>query len=91
MKDQDFLTQALVRIEDKIDRIEERTSSIDVTLGVQAEQLKNHMARTAANEEQLVLFREELKPISNHVAFFSASAKLITVVATLLGIWQIFK
>ncbi len=74
----------LDRIEEKLDTTNQHLASIDTTLAVQAEQLKEHIKRTA-------LLEQELKPIKKHVDMVSGAMKLITILGVLAGIYAIFK
>ncbi len=74
----------LERIERKLDDSNDHLASIDVTLAMQSSQLKEHIRRTA-------LLEIELKPIRSHVAMVNAGAKIITLIATILAIYNFFK
>lgn len=76
MKDQ------LDKIEAKVDMIEEKISSIDVTLAKQAKDLEHHIYRTELAEQNLELIRQEMVPVKKHVALMDAGLKVIGAVAS---------
>ncbi len=67
------------RIEDKIDTISERLSSIDATLAAQHVSLKEHMRRTEILETQI-------EPIKTHVTRLNGALQLIGLVGTISAI-----
>lgn len=69
----------LDRIEMKLDAVEARIGSIDVTLAAQHEQLVVHIKRTD-------LLEREIKPISKHVQQVQGAGKLLAIIATIAGI-----
>lgn len=69
----------LERIEDKIDKLGDKLSSVDVTLAAQHESLKLHMKRSDMLEAQL-------EPVKRHVAMVSGALKALGGVAILAGI-----
>lgn len=74
--------QKLVRIEDKIDKINEKISSIDSTLASQHESLKHHIKRTD-------LLEKELKPVRKYVDMINGALKLVGILATIAAIIEI--
>lgn len=68
----------LERIEDKIDKIGDRMSSIDTTLASQHISLQDHIRRTE-------LLENAVEPIKKHVAMVHGALKLIGLVAMVLG------
>lgn len=88
MKDQ------LDKIEAKVDLIEEKISSIDVTLAKQAKDLEHHIYRTELAEQNLDLIRQEMVPVKKHVALMDASLKIIGVLSSaamfILGVAKMF-
>lgn len=78
MKDQ------LDKIEAKVDLIEEKISSIDITLAKQAKDLEYHIYRTELAEENLSLIRQEMVPVKKHVALMDASLKVIGAIASVV-------
>jgi chromosome segregation ATPase len=57
------------RIEDKLDKLDERLDAMSTTLAVNTESLKEHMKRTA-------IIEQELKPVKAHVQLMNALAKV---------------
>jgi len=74
----------LERIEVKVDKITEHIGSIDVTLAAQHESLKQHIERTNKLEEIVV-------PIKKHVDMVKGALALITLLATIAAIIEMFK
>lgn len=73
------MKEELLRIENKIDKITERISSIDGTLIAQHVSLADHIRRTELLEAQL-------KPVERHVVMVHGAFKLIGILALLGGI-----
>lgn len=71
----------LERIENKIDKIGDHMSSIDVTLSGQHESLKEHIRRTE-------LLERELAPIKKHVNMVDGALKMISIIAALAAILE---
>ena len=82
------LTSRTERIENKVDKIAEDISNINVTLSGQHASLVEHMKRTNILEKQL-------EPIRNHVQMMRGAGKLIallsTIALTIAGIAELFK
>ncbi len=68
----------LDRIETKLDKVNDRINSIDVTLAAQHASLVEHIKRTAILETQL-------EPIKTHVANIQGALKFIGAMAILSG------
>jgi hypothetical protein len=73
----------LIRLEDKIDKVIDKTASIDVTLAAQHVSLKEHIRRTE-------ILEEEIKPIKRHVAMLQGCLKFFGLVAMSAGIVEGF-
>jgi predicted nucleic acid-binding Zn-ribbon protein len=76
------MRQQLDKIEAKIDEVEEKLSSIDVTLAKQAKDLEHHIYRTELAETNIELLRAEIQPVKKHVAIMDAVFKIIGVLAS---------
>lgn len=78
------------RIFDKLEKIEERLTNVDITLVKQEGNLAEHMRRSLANERAIEIleqeFKTELKPISSHVALVNGTLKALGIISILLGI-----
>lgn len=74
------------KLELKLDKIEERLSSIDVTLTKQASQLEHHIYRTDLAEKHLSMLEQELKPVKRHVAMIDGILKGLGVLSTIVAI-----
>lgn len=68
--------ETLHRIEDKLDRIQEKIGSIDVTLSAQHVSLVEHIRRTVILEEKII-------PLEKHTVMVHGALKLIGFVAML--------
>lgn len=87
----------LERIEDKIDSLSERISSVDATLAAQHVTLKDHTRRSLANEESLELLKSQtnirltiLEKIKDKVYFIGwllAGALALAEAAHSLGVF----
>jgi hypothetical protein len=75
------LDDRIIRIEDKIDKVMEHTSSIDITLAKQHVILEEHVKRTN-------LLEEKLEPIQKHVNMVHGALKLIGLIATIAAIGE---
>ncbi len=69
----------LERIERKLDDSNDHLASIDVTLAMQHESLRDHIRRTT-------LLEQELRPIKRHVDMVSGVLKFIVIIGVILGI-----
>jgi nitrogen fixation/metabolism regulation signal transduction histidine kinase len=76
----------LLRIEDKIDRLVEVQTLIQLDVA-------EHIRRTEIAENNIQQIAKEIKPIQEHVAFLRISGKLIAALAALAAvitsIWQL--
>lgn len=88
------MKEQLDKIEAKVDIIEEKISSIDITLAKQAKDLEHHIYRTELAEQNLDLIRQEMVPVKKHVALMDASLKVIGALSSaamfILGIVKLF-
>jgi len=88
------MKEQLDKIEAKVDIIEEKISSIDLTLAKQAKDLEHHIYRTELAEQNLELIRQEMVPVKKHVALMDAGLKVIgalsSVAMFLLGVAKMF-
>jgi hypothetical protein len=73
-------------LEEKVDKILEKVSTIETTLAVQGSVLEEHQRRSLANEENVSLLREDFKPIQRHVTLVEGGFKLLGIVSTIAGI-----
>ncbi len=76
-------SKSLDRIEDKIDTVVERLSSIDITLAKQHVSLDEHIKRTA-------MLENALEPIKKHVNMVQGALKFITALAAIAAIVELF-
>ena len=72
----------LNRIENKIDTLHDKVSSIDKTLAEQHISLKEHIKRTN-------LLEEEVRPIKKHVTMLQGAIKLVSLSAGIIAIVKI--
>ncbi len=82
------------RFENKLDRMLEKQTGMEVTLVKQHVSLEEHMRRSAALEDANDLIRQELIPLKQHVAGFSVAGKLFVglgvVAGVILGVWELW-
>ena len=76
------------RIETKIDKLDEKLHSIDITLVKQEASLDKHIKRTDINEAQLQKFEKEIVPVLNSIKAVKIIFSILTFIisAFLLGI-----
>ena len=74
----------------KVDAISEDISEIKVILARNTSSLEEHMRRTAINEEQISMLREDLKPVEEHVAMVRWMLKATGVIAATIGFLAAF-
>lgn len=74
----------LDRIEEKIDTLITRASSIDTTLAKQHVSLKSHMRRTELLEGQVL-------PLVRRMNMLEGALKLLALIASLAGLYEIVK
>lgn len=79
------------RIDNKIDKLQDSISSIDVTLASQHEILKDHTRRSLANEEAVSILTEKLQPVITHVAIMQLLGKVLLGIAGSEITWYIIK
>jgi len=85
MADKDMLE----RIYDKVERLAESHSKLNVIVAKQEENLKAHMKRSDMLEESLDILRKDFKPIQSHVAAVSGVVKAIGIVASIAAIARV--
>lgn len=83
MKDLKILVE---KIDTKLDKVDERLNSIDVTLVKQESSLEHHIFRTGLAEEQLELLRADIKPLKKRHELMNGVFRIIGVAATGLGL-----
>lgn len=69
----------LIRIEDKLDKVNEHLGAIDVTLASQHESLKEHIKRTS-------ILEEELKPIKKHTVMTQGILKFLMYISGMMAL-----
>jgi hypothetical protein len=78
------------RIFDKLEKIEDRLTNVDITLVKQEGNLAEHMRRSLANERAVEIleeeFKRELKPITAHVGMVNGTLKALGIISIVLGI-----
>jgi archaellum component FlaC len=85
----------LNRLENKIDKLDERLDSIDRTLIAQKSSLDHHIYRTELAEENIELLRKDMKPVQNHVQFVKNVMKFLVgvgaIITFVIGLLEFFK
>lgn len=81
----------LDKIDTKIDNMQEKLSSIDITLASQHEILKDHTRRSLANEKAVTLLADRLQPIITHVAIMQLCGKILMAVVGSEITWFIIR
>jgi chromosome segregation ATPase len=84
----------LEKLDEKLDKVEERLSAIDITLAKNTQSLDEHIRRTELAEEAIIIIKDELKPIQKHVTqvhtVLQAIGFISILVSIVVGIVKIF-
>lgn len=82
------------KIDAKLDQIQNKIGSIDVTLARNTKDLEIHMMRTEQNEGMIKSLRDDLVPVKKHVLMVEAGLKVLGLIALCVtivsGILRIF-
>jgi chromosome segregation ATPase len=73
-------------LEEKLEKISEKITQIEVTMERNTGSLEKHMLRTDLSEKRLEHMEEALKPITKHVNHVEGALKLLGALATLTGV-----
>ncbi len=80
-----YIITKMNNMDEKLDKVLEHNKNTDVTLAIQAEQLKYHILRTD-------LLQKELEPLKEHTNMVRAIIKVVTVLFGSAGIiYSIYK
>lgn len=71
--------ERIIRIEDKLDKVSDRISSIDSTLAAQHESLKDHIRRTRLLEEAIV-------PMQTDLSTFKGVLQVLGILGGIIGV-----
>ena len=86
--------QLLIDLNQKVDKVNDKLHSMDITLAKQEINLQDHMERTSINEKKLGMFEVEIRPAVDAYKFVAASFKILAVVVpivlTIIGIYVEF-
>lgn len=74
------------KLEEKLEKIDERLSSIGITLVKQEVNLREHMRRTQLNEQAIEKITDNLVPINKHVSHVEGAFKVLGMIATAAGV-----
>lgn len=74
------------KILDKVEEIDKRLYSIDMTLIKQHASWEVHMARTTTNEKLIEILVAEMAPVKKHVNHIEGGFKLLGLMSLLTGI-----
>jgi chromosome segregation ATPase len=74
------------RLLNKLDQLDERLHSIDVTLAKQEVNLQEHMRRTELLEAEVNDVRASIEPVQDHVKIVNGILKFIGFLALLVGL-----
>lgn len=85
------------RIYEKLDKIDDQLATMNATLKVQAQQLREHMRRTEVLEMLSQDYRDEsdawreamlikLKPVEDHVTMLKGAAKVFAVLGAVAAL-----
>ncbi len=86
MDDTRWLKDAIDKLDSKVDKLDQRLDKIDDRHNTNTGILKEHIYRTELNEENILLLREELKPMQRDVMYIHGGLKLVGGIALLAGL-----
>jgi hypothetical protein len=75
--------ELLLMILEKTDQIKEDINEIKIVQVKHEANLQDHMKRSLANEEQVAILKEEVKPVLEGLGFLKLAAKVGTVLISL--------
>lgn len=84
--DYKMVIEKLEKLDNKLDKTNERLNDIDKTLVKQEASLSEHIRRTEINEEAIGLVRDEMKPVKKHIYMMEGALKLLGVLSLLVGL-----
>jgi hypothetical protein len=76
----------LEKLLDKQEKLSEKQEDMNIILAENTVILKEHERRSLANEEAVILIREEIKPIQKHVDSVHTGLKLMGAVSIIISI-----
>jgi chromosome segregation ATPase len=83
----------LEKLDEKMDKVEEKLGSIDVTLAKNTSSLDEHIRRTELAEEAISIIKNEMAPIQKHVTqvhtIFQAIGFVSVVVSIAAGVVKV--
>lgn len=79
------------RIDQKLDKIQDRLSSIDTTLALQHKSLDTHIKRSDSIEQRVEQVNSELKPVYVHVQIVNLLGKIALAVLLSSAFWNLIK
>lgn len=80
------LRRLVIKLDGKIDRVDERLNSMDATLANQHAQLAMHIYRTELAEKRIEMLHEEVKPLSKFHTQVNTVFRIIGMLGTGLGV-----
>lgn len=83
--DNKLVLDMMEKLSDKMEKQGESLHSIDKTLSVQAEQLKDHIRRTE-------ILEDKVEPLETHKDRIQGALKLLSILGTVVAIaWGVYK
>jgi hypothetical protein len=86
----DYEKELLQEMSKSLERLDVSVDSINVTLAVQAEQLKHHILRTELLEEEMKPVREHVSRVNALLLLFGGILALLGAIKTVVEIVQLF-
>lgn len=86
----DYEKELLQEMSKSLERLDTSVDSINVTLAVQAEQLKTHIKRSDALEEQLKPIQQHVNRVNTLMLLLGGILALLGAVKTIIEIVQFF-
>jgi hypothetical protein len=81
----DWIKTQLEKMDIKLDKMDGRLDNLDITAVKQQAILEEHHKRSIANEAAVVILKEELKPVKEHVLKIDFIVKIIMWVIASVG------
>lgn len=73
------------RVYESLDKIDSELMELRIISTKQEENIKEHIRRTELAEENLVMLRQEMEPLKQHVIVINGILRVIGVVSVIIG------
>ncbi len=72
------------KLHEKLDKVVEKIGTIEISQAKTEVIMDEHIRRTALNEENIDILRQEFRPVKSHVQFINNISKFIAIIASIL-------